>query len=219
MTVQSESNHLVADQIASAMPDEGCSKSVDTTHDIVLTTSGSSFASSLATVREQHKKENSMLTASKSFKAKKPLIVGDAVLTNKRCVDQWNNSYSHIHGLKELTKYVHGDIVGPYARSNIFQSFRADKCAMFWTGLCYLHGFGCEHKRTNGFSIIYAAAVAGCPESMNYLGLCCFLGGDVTSALVWFKEASKRGYPLDNFSTLCQLYGLSSAARQRLTIL
>lgn len=218
MGFDSEQNQIVADQVVSVISAAVCTTDQQS---IEQAPTGSTFATSLATVRDKHSSAESkpILTASRNFKPEQRSIIGDTVLTNKTCIQQWCDNYPHILGLEKLLQYANGEIAGTIARANIFQAFQEARQSMFWTGLCYLHGFGCAQRRTNGISIIYAAAVAGCSESMNYLGLCCFLSGDLPSSLVWFHQAAKQNYPLDNFATLCQLSGISSAATQKLKLL
>ncbi len=180
---------------------------------------GSAFAERLATMRKQHEPlGKSMLTARNSFQAQQPMIVGDTVLTNPRCVERWLVSY-RIKGLELLRKYVAGDIAGTAARADIFNAFQEDRRAMFWTGLCRLIGFGCLQRQASGYSIIYTAAeVTQCLESTNYLGFCYLYTGDVLGAFMCFLRTHLRGDPLRNFEEFRRRYGISREIFQKLTI-
>lgn len=181
---------------------------------------GSAFAERLATMRKQHEilKEKPMLTARNSFQAQQPMIVGDTVLTNPRCVERWLVFY-RIKGLELLREYVAGNIAGTAARADIFNAFQEDRRAMFWTGLCRLIGFGCLQRQASGYSIIYTAAeVAKCLESTNYLGFCYLYTGDVLGAFMCFWRTHLLGDPLGNFEEFRRRYGISREILQRLTI-
>lgn len=138
------------------------------------------------------------------------------LLTNPACVRQWRSMYPDNRGICLLQDYIDGKNRGLKARQDIHKSFKKID-SKFWWGLTLVHGFGCEQQATNGNHLIYAAALEGCSEAMNYLALCYLVSGKAALALELFHHAKNLGHPIarNNFESMCDMLQLSPLVDHR----